>query len=306
MRLEQLEYLVTVAETHSMNTASHLLHVTHQNISKAIRQLEEEMGFAVLNRNKQGTTLTEKGSELYNYAKQMMVLKQKIQQLSQPLPEQNERIIYEFLIASVFYHYFAIISNKFQEHNPYIQFFPECHEPTYVINKLKTSATSAQLVFAIMESNDFQQYREFLQETYEISVLGYEPILLITGSLLSLDAKSAVTLKDLATIPLVFHQESLKSTNFFLSCLINNGFHSENFIESGTTEVCRQALQNGTAATIGTKFAYASTVLSYAKNAMTIPIYPPINIAHLILVRRDADPLTKQFADYFFDTYKFD
>ena len=124
MRLEQLEYLVIVAETHSMSTTSRLLHVTHQNISKAIRLLEEEMGFTILNRGKQGMTLTEKGTELYGYAKQMMSLKQKIQQLAQPLSNQNERTVYECLIASVFYPYFAVIADKFQEHTPCIQFFP--------------------------------------------------------------------------------------------------------------------------------------------------------------------------------------
>ena len=301
MRLEQLEYLVTVAETHSMNTASHLLHVTHQNISKAIRQLEEEMGFAVLNRNKQGTTLTEKGSELYNYAKQMMVLKQKIQQLSQPLPEQNERIIYEFLVATIFYPTFTIVANKIQEQHPHIQFFPKCREPIVVMNKLKTEVLTTPLVLAMMENTDFQKYQAYFQETYDIYILGYEPILLVVGGLSAIHAKNSLTLNELSQVPLVLYQESLEYDNFYLSCLKNHGFKSTNIIEYGPTAVCRTALQSGTAATLGTKFSFDTAVYQRIKNAKTIPIYPLINIAHFVLVRRDADPITKQFAEYFLE-----
>lgn len=42
MRLEQLQYLKITANCHSMRKASELLHISQQNISKAICNLEEE------------------------------------------------------------------------------------------------------------------------------------------------------------------------------------------------------------------------------------------------------------------------
>ena len=42
MRLEQLHYLLVTANCHSMHKASEILHVSQQNISKAIRDLEKE------------------------------------------------------------------------------------------------------------------------------------------------------------------------------------------------------------------------------------------------------------------------
>ena len=49
MRLEQLQYLDELDRTHSMSLASDILFVSQQNISKAIRSLEEELGVQLLN-----------------------------------------------------------------------------------------------------------------------------------------------------------------------------------------------------------------------------------------------------------------
>ena len=44
MRIEHLEYLICLARTHSITKASEELFTTHQNVSKMIRQLEQELG----------------------------------------------------------------------------------------------------------------------------------------------------------------------------------------------------------------------------------------------------------------------
>lgn len=44
MRLEQLKYFLSIAETQSINKTSLEFYTTHQGISKAIRQLEGEIG----------------------------------------------------------------------------------------------------------------------------------------------------------------------------------------------------------------------------------------------------------------------
>ena len=43
MRLEQLEYIVAVIESESISLAARKLHTSQQNISRAIRQLEDEL-----------------------------------------------------------------------------------------------------------------------------------------------------------------------------------------------------------------------------------------------------------------------
>lgn len=52
MRIEQLEYFVDVAKTHSLNISAERLFVTQPTISEAIHKLEEELGSDLLLRSK--------------------------------------------------------------------------------------------------------------------------------------------------------------------------------------------------------------------------------------------------------------
>ena len=64
MRLEQLQYFLSIADTHAINKTSLEFYTTHQNISKAIRQLENEMGAPLFTRSSKGMILTREGEML--------------------------------------------------------------------------------------------------------------------------------------------------------------------------------------------------------------------------------------------------
>ena len=68
MRLEQLEILIEVANTHSMQKACENLHTSIQNISKSIKQLERELDVALVRRSKEGVFLTADGKFVYEHA----------------------------------------------------------------------------------------------------------------------------------------------------------------------------------------------------------------------------------------------
>ena len=71
MRLEQLEYLLITAKCHSMSKASTFLHVSQQNISKAIRDLETELGLTIFERTSHGVFLTSEGKQIFKLASQV-------------------------------------------------------------------------------------------------------------------------------------------------------------------------------------------------------------------------------------------
>ena len=68
MRLEQFEYVVSVADAGSMNAAAQKLHVSQQNISKSIKQLENELQVEIFYRFKKGVLLTTKGNLVYQFS----------------------------------------------------------------------------------------------------------------------------------------------------------------------------------------------------------------------------------------------
>ena len=71
MTLTQLNYLITIAETGSMNKAAQQLYVSQPSLTSAIRELEAELGITLLYRSGKGVTLTNDGAEFLLYARQI-------------------------------------------------------------------------------------------------------------------------------------------------------------------------------------------------------------------------------------------
>lgn len=82
MRLEQLTYVVTIADCNSISKAAKRLYITQPALSNALRDLEKELNFPIFVRNAQGVSLTEKGEELYRIAKSIQSDLERIYRLS--------------------------------------------------------------------------------------------------------------------------------------------------------------------------------------------------------------------------------
>jgi DNA-binding transcriptional LysR family regulator len=72
MRLQQLRYLIAVAENGSMNSAAQALYVSQSSLSVAVKELEQEMGVTIFRRSNKGIELTSEGVELLGYARQVV------------------------------------------------------------------------------------------------------------------------------------------------------------------------------------------------------------------------------------------
>lgn len=71
MTLQQLHYVLTVAETGSMNRAAEQLYVTQPTLTAAIAELETEIGQKIFNRTNRGVSLTSQGTRFLHYARQV-------------------------------------------------------------------------------------------------------------------------------------------------------------------------------------------------------------------------------------------
>lgn len=72
MNIEQLEYIIKVAEMRSISTASENLHISQSGISMAITSLEKELGIKIFKRSRLGTIPTEEGKEIIQKAYEVM------------------------------------------------------------------------------------------------------------------------------------------------------------------------------------------------------------------------------------------
>ncbi len=72
MNILHMKYAVEVAKTGSINKASDTLFVAQPNLSRAVKELEADLGITIFDRSAKGMVLTIEGREFINYAKQIL------------------------------------------------------------------------------------------------------------------------------------------------------------------------------------------------------------------------------------------
>ena len=72
MTLQQLRYLIAIAECGSFGAAARELYVSQSSLSVAVKDVERETGVTVFVRSSKGVTLTRDGTELLGYARQVV------------------------------------------------------------------------------------------------------------------------------------------------------------------------------------------------------------------------------------------
>lgn len=72
MTLQQLKYVIAIAECGSITSAAGRLLVAQPSLSKAVFELEKEMGITIFRRNNRGVFLSEDGMKFLSYARQVV------------------------------------------------------------------------------------------------------------------------------------------------------------------------------------------------------------------------------------------
>ena len=72
MTLQQLKYVITVAEKGSITEAAKDLYISQPSLSGAVKEVEKEAGLMIFNRCRAGVALTTEGMEFLGYARQVV------------------------------------------------------------------------------------------------------------------------------------------------------------------------------------------------------------------------------------------
>ena len=72
MTLQQIKYIVTVAETGNITEAAKRLFISQPSLTNAVRELENEMQVTIFNRTNKGVVVTNEGDVFLSYARQIL------------------------------------------------------------------------------------------------------------------------------------------------------------------------------------------------------------------------------------------
>ena len=72
MTLQQLKYVTTIANIGSISEAAKRLFVSQPSLTKAIKELEKELGITIFDRTNKGITVSKEGERFLGYARQVL------------------------------------------------------------------------------------------------------------------------------------------------------------------------------------------------------------------------------------------
>ena len=105
MTFQQLEYIVEISKCGSINKAAQKLFLSQSGISTAVRELESELGIALLARSNRGVEFTPEGKEFLSYAVSLLEQKRWIEGLYGEA--RNSAAPVRFLVSSQRYPFVA-------------------------------------------------------------------------------------------------------------------------------------------------------------------------------------------------------
>ena len=221
MNIQQLRYVVAIANSGTFREAAEKMYVSQPSLSISVRDLEKELGFKIFRRTSSGTFLTRRGMEFYEKAQELVKGFDVFQnQYANPEEEKDE-----FSIASQHYDFLPPTITAFSQQYPEYKNF-RIFESTTV--QILDEVAQGHSEIGIIYLNN-QNQKGIMQRVEKLGLEVIELIPFQTHIYLReghpLAKKKELVMEDLADLPTVrFTQEK----DEYL-------YYSENFVDTSAS-----------------------------------------------------------------------
>ena len=313
MRLEQLEYLIATIEYGNMHEASERLHTSTQNISKAIKALEAELGVTLLYRSKYGVFATAEGKDIYEHA---LEIYKHIADIRKMYHSEKDAFASKYIDSTM-----VTVSNVTALSSALQKIYRQVKDQItvsfyeYEGNVIKLlffnhdrALANNDFVFLASGGRSLSAYNSML-ENYDIYTLSKSYLGVNISRDHPLAQNSTLPLKCLTQIPLVAHHDTLNTTLFFSSVLSENGFlHVPKPVYiSNLRRMCDDYIEKHQAAII-TSIPESEDLRNYllTEHTVLIPFKEKIEIIYLMAhpKERPLSASSELFMKSIFDYFK--
>lgn len=147
MNTQYFKYAVEVERTRSITQAAENLYMGQPNLSRAIKEMEDSLGFSIFERSSKGVVPTKKGAEFLVYAQNILVQMERMERLSYTEDESVQSLSVSIPRGSY-------ISNGF-------------------ISFLKTLDASKSIDINLQETNAMQSISNVLDGRHNLAIIRY-------------------------------------------------------------------------------------------------------------------------------------
>ena len=288
MNIQQLRYVVAIANSGTFREAAEKMYVSQPSLSISVRDLEKELGFKIFRRTSSGTFLTRRGMEFYEKA-QELVKGFDVFQNQYANPEEEKK---EFSISSQHYDFLPPLITQFSVLYPENKDFRIFESTTVqILDEVAQGPSELGIIYL-----NKQKTKGIMQR---VDKLGLEVVDLIpfqTHIYLRKDhplaKKEFLVMEDLAHLPTVrFTQEK----DEYL-------YYSENFVDTSSSSqlfnVTDRATLNGILERTDAYATGSGFLDSQSVNGITvIPLIDDLNNKMVYVKREEVDlsPVAEKF-----------
>ena len=212
MTIQQLRYVIAIAECGSISMAAQRMFVAQSSVSKAVAELEKEMGITIFNRNNRGVYLSEDGTRFLSYARQVIEQTDLLEKEFKETPPSRR-------VFSVSSQHYAFVVNAF------VQLVREYGEDRYeftlrelktneIIEDVRTGRSDIGILFLSRFNREVLMHILASEEMEFTKLFTAKPHVFVSrGNPLA--KKKKVTLEDLRAYPRLTYDQGLKNSFYF-------------------------------------------------------------------------------------------
>ena len=297
MRSEHIQYFIALAKTRSITQASLELHTTHQNVSKMIRQLEEEMETQLFTRSQKGLILTESGEIMLDLAKQVTNQFEQIRGQIASL-KANRALTGELHLHYALATLLSPLLHSFTNHYPQISVTLHELEPLMVLEQVIG-------IVPILTNPDFQDiYAPYLDQVQLISLTS-DQFTCVASPNSSLAQKKNISLTEFLHYPLAFSHSVMESTALLMRILERYGTPEIRLISSNV-QIYGDALLNGHYVGFSTYKMHLSKNTTTSPSSLSyIPFQEDMRFDVCLVIHQQPEltSISQAFIDFMRNTY---
>ncbi len=206
MRFEQLEYFNALVSLKTIQAVAEKFYTSPQVVSKAIKQLEEELNTTLFSRTRRGLTLTEDGIKLYPHVEEMLSHHQAIKKMfvekNIVLQTEELKILTAKGMASLFTD--LIKNTEFNNNTVRLNFIMNTTSVAEIWKLLHTKI-DYDIISTVLTDEDFELLMNdtFISKNYAVFVTYREKAKLWINKSHSLATKDKISHKELKKVSLI-------------------------------------------------------------------------------------------------------
>lgn len=240
MTLQELRYVVALADTGHFGRAAEACFVSQSTLSTQIRKLEDYLGLALFDRSLKNATLTPAGREIVDSARRIIEETNRIHELSQQIKDPMARSVHLGVIPTLGPYYLPHVLPPLHEHFPKLRLFLREEMTPHVLAHLTGGKLDAGLLALPLPFDD---------PAMKIAPLFCEPFFAAVPAGHALAAAKEVHIDELVRAGLLLLEEGHCLRNQALEACRLEGLDNEE-IRATSLETLRQMVGMGLGVTL--------------------------------------------------------